>query len=113
MEMYIGENLDKANKICGLIFVKDADGHPLLLLDGRERRNPAYRRGQNATDGLYRVTRTEGSAPHDVSYYGSRVADSEAARVLNSAVGETPYTRDKDTGRPEVTIFGTVEIRRK
>ena len=59
-EIYLGENLNRA--------IND-DG--LLILDGRERKNRAARR--KVPDGVYQVTRTSGSAPGGVMYWGTQM----------------------------------------
>ena len=63
--IYIGENLNRA-------IVIGRDGLRYLVLDGREWKNPAafVRPG---VKGLYEVTRTSGSAPGDVDYWGRKV----------------------------------------
>ena len=60
-EIYLGENLNRA-------LVAGPEGERLLVLDGRERENPAADRRVPA--GTYRVTRTDGRAPAGVDYYG-------------------------------------------
>ena len=62
MEIYLGENLNKA-------IVVGPEGERLLVLDGRELKNPAADRRVPA--GTYLVTRKDGRAPGDVDYYGT------------------------------------------
>jgi len=61
-EIYLGENLNRA-------LVSGPEGELLLVLDGRERGNPAADR--RVPPGVYRLTRTDGRAPGCVDYYGT------------------------------------------
>lgn len=68
-EILIGSNLDKALSKDGY------DAAFLIILDGRERKNPAYRLSKKAKKGsVYVVTRTDGTAPGEVDYFGVRIA---------------------------------------
>ena len=77
-EIYLGENLNKA-------LVAGPAGERLLVLDGREWKNPAAARRVPA--GTYRVTRTDGCAPGGVDYYGTALpaADIEAEQEGGAA----------------------------
>jgi hypothetical protein len=60
-EIFLGFNLNRAIREYGV-------RNPILDLDGRERRNPAS--NCRVQPGAYRVTRTSGSAPGEVGYWG-------------------------------------------
>lgn len=72
--MYLGKNLNMARHFRGELNATDGEGSMLLLLDGRENGNPAAQRAADVPDGQYRVTRTDGSPPGDVGYWGEPVA---------------------------------------
>lgn len=69
--VFLGENLNRAISPRKAMIVEK------VVLDGRERANPAALR--NVPEGTYRVTRIEGNPPGDVRYWGYLLGASDRA----------------------------------